>query len=126
MIPAALANARAAAQRLASSRKDITLLCAGTAGEMALEDVLGAAAVIDEIEQLGEKPRLDPIASRALPLYRAIDGPLAPILRNTRGGQNILAAGLDEDIDFAARLNSIDAVGVARGNPLTVTILPPR
>jgi 2-phosphosulfolactate phosphatase len=123
LLPAALVNARAAASALAASRLDIALLCAGTAGEMALEDLLGAASVIDELDRAGVSPHLDATASKALQIYHTIDGPLEGLLRRTRGGENIIRAGLDADIDFAARVNSIDVVGVAAGNPLIVTLL---
>ena len=42
---AALVNASAVASALAKTGRDITLLCAGTNGEPAMEDVLGAGAV---------------------------------------------------------------------------------
>jgi len=126
VLPAALVNAAAVALALRDTKLDLTLLCAGTAGEMALEDVLGAAAVMDELSKLGVKLDLSVAASRGLEIYRAIDGPFTELLKNTRGGQNVIAAGLQDDIDFASRLNSLDVVGAARGNPLTVTILPSR
>jgi phosphosulfolactate phosphohydrolase-like enzyme len=91
---------------------------------MALEDVLGGAAVIDELGKLAEKLHLTSVAERALAIFKAIDGPLSEVLRRTRGGQNILAAGLDADIDFAARVNAINVVGVARGDPLAVFSSP--
>jgi 2-phosphosulfolactate phosphatase len=126
VIPAALVNAAAVARALCDAKLDLTLLCAGTAGEMALEDVLGAAAVMDELAKLGLPVEFSPAASRGLQIFRSIDGPITELLRNTRGGQNVIAAGLEEDIDFAARVNSLDVVGVARGNPLSVSILPAR
>jgi phosphosulfolactate phosphohydrolase-like enzyme len=45
---------------------------------------------------------------------------LPQALRQTQGGKNILAAGLDADIDFAARIDSFDAVGTLCGEPLAV------
>src|SRR5947209_1104408 len=48
----ALVNAQAVARALTQERLDVLLLCAGTNGEMALEDLIGAGAVIEELSQL--------------------------------------------------------------------------
>ncbi len=42
----ALMNASAVAARLMELRHDVTLLCAGTGGQTAMEDVIGAGAVL--------------------------------------------------------------------------------
>ena len=48
-------------------------------------------------------------------LFVAHRADLAGALRRAAGGQNVIAAGLEADIDFAARLDALDVVGaVAR------------
>jgi 2-phosphosulfolactate phosphatase len=95
----ALVNAAALAQVLRQQRRDVTLLCAGTNGQHAPEDEQGAAAIRQQL-----------LAAETVDV--AVD--LPGVLRRTRGGLNIIAAGLEPDIDFAARLNVFDVVGVVR------------
>jgi 2-phosphosulfolactate phosphatase len=117
VVTAALVNARAAARHLEATGLEITLLCAGTNGEMAMEDLLGAGAVIASLAD----PALTNDAARvAHKLFEGCRQDLVAVLRDTQGGRNVIAAHLDTDIEFAARLNAIDVVGVATGDPPTV------
>ena len=50
----ALANANAVAKKVSAEGHDITLLCAGSDGQPSMEDLLGAGAVIDGLQQLTE------------------------------------------------------------------------
>ncbi|MGH7213304.1 MAG: 2-phosphosulfolactate phosphatase [Tepidisphaeraceae bacterium] len=122
ILAGALVNARAVARQLLEHGGDVVLLCAGTDGAVAMEDVLGAGAVVREI--IGDRPPAGPIATRsagtvqltdaarvALYLFESRRDDLPGALRICQGGQNVIAAGLGEDVDFAARLNTIDIVG---------------
>ncbi len=114
---AALVNAKAVAAELAKTGRDITLLCAGTNGEPAMEDMLGTGAVLAALP--GATLHND-ITRMAFALFQGCLKDLPRMLRDCEGGRNVLTAGLEADIDFAARLNSIDVVGVAGGKPLAV------
>lgn len=125
---AALVNATAVARALAQTGKDIVLLCSGTNGEIAMEDSLGAGAVIASLP----RPKLINDAARmSFHLFQQFQVPASKLagytepnlrdaLRDSTGGRNIIAAELEADIDFAARLNEFDTVGIASGNPLVV------
>lgn len=117
---AALVNARATAQALASAEDDATLLCAGTNGEVAPEDVLGAGAVIAELSSLMSLTLDGETAQRALREFQASRDDLFLALSDTQGGRNVIEAGLDDDIRFAARLNSIPLVAAILSDPLRV------
>src|SRR5579862_2988710 len=59
----ALVNAAATAQALLAAKLDTTLLCAGTNGAIAVEDILGAGAVLYEIERVTQiTPQSDCVA----------------------------------------------------------------
>ena len=117
VLTGALVNASAVARMLARSGRDIVLLCAGTAGEVAMEDLIGAGAVIAALPS----PTLEnDLALMALRLFQASRANLRQALSETRGGRNVIAAGLAPDIDFAARLDCFDVVGIASGDPLVV------
>jgi len=114
---AAIVNARAVAEKLRGVGKDVTLLCAGTNGELAMEDVLGAGMVslfLADAEQSDS-------ALMAQQLFLCSRDDLLRKLRATAGGQNIIRANLAKDIDFAAGINIFTAVGeVKDGDPIRV------
>jgi 2-phosphosulfolactate phosphatase len=99
--------------------REVLLVCAGTDGAISLEDAIGAGSVIDALNPsrvtlIGDAARL------AVASFIATRGDLPAALRDAQGGRNVIAAGLPEDVDFAARLDVFDVVGVAGGEPLTV------
>jgi phosphosulfolactate phosphohydrolase-like enzyme len=52
-------------------------------------------------------------------LFLASRKNLAAVLRCTAGGQNIIRSNLEKDIDFAARMDVMGAVGeVKEGEPI--------
>jgi 2-phosphosulfolactate phosphatase len=111
MFVGALVNAAAVARVAAQDDADILLLCAGTNGEVAAEDVIGAGAVLNALRVHGNAQVTSDTARIAEDLFFLHRTDLPRALRATRGGQNVITAGLDADIDFAARLNVIDVVG---------------
>lgn len=114
----ALVNARAVAQALSRDAGHVTLLCAGTGGQVAIEDLAGAGAVIVEIKKLTAVEAESDAVLLAESVFAANRENLPQFLREGRGGQNVIAAGLEADIAFAATLNSIDLVGIVmRGKP---------
>ena len=113
----ALVNASAVAEAVRATGRDVTLLCAGTNGEFAPEDHLGAGAVAVALRP----DRPDKNVRFATDAFNACRTRLREMLAETTGGRNVIAAGLDADIEFAARLDAIPVVGVAAGNPLVVT-----
>jgi 2-phosphosulfolactate phosphatase len=106
----ALVNATAVARASAEAGNDVTLLCAGTNGRVAMEDVIGAGAVLGalrRVERLTEESDTARIASR---LFTAASGDLREALSDSTGGRNVIAAGLAEDIVFAASLDRFRSV----------------
>jgi 2-phosphosulfolactate phosphatase len=128
---AALVNAKAAARALLETGLDVTLLCAGTNGEAAIEDVIGAGAVIAAMEQERPPPSPPPeyrgrekMTDRALiarGVFEDAKHRLRDALASGAGGRNVLAAGLEADVDFAASLNRFRVVGrVVGGTRVTL------
>jgi 2-phosphosulfolactate phosphatase len=115
---AALVNAAGAGLALRETKRDVTLLCAGTDGALGMEDLLGAGAVI---EALGADAIGDP-ANIARRLFQSCRDDLPRVLRESQGGQNVIIAGLEADIDFAAQLNALNVVGVVSGEPPVVRL----
>lgn len=113
----AIVNASAVAEAARASGRDVTLLCAGTNGEVAMEDVIGAGAVAAALSAEG----MNDIARFAVQAFEAGRNHLAGVLSATVGGINVRQAGLAQDIEVAARLDAVPVVGVAAGDPLVVT-----
>lgn len=121
----ALVNASAIAVTLAKLNRDVTLLCAGTDGDEAPEDLVGAGAVISEIPP-GATVEVSDSVTDALNLFRKLRGShfaenrLAMFLATTQGGKNVVQAGLDEDVTFAARVDAFDVVPRCDGSRMTI------
>jgi 2-phosphosulfolactate phosphatase len=120
----ALVNASAVAAGLhRAGATDVILLCAGTNGQVAAEDVIGAGAVLHALRPYAPVRLQSDVAWMAEDLFIAHRSDLARALRTSRGGQNVIAANLEPDIDFAAALDSIDVVGeVHPGTPPVIRI----
>ena len=112
LLIAALANASAVARELAASSLDVTLLCAGTNGEPAMEDVIGAGAVMSA---MGDVTPASDRARMARRLFDHARGRLPEALAESAGGRNVIAAGLAADVEFAAALDRYDVVGRVDG-----------
>ncbi len=113
----ALVNASAVARAAAKTERAITLLCAGTNEHVAMEDLIGAGAIIAELTRQASVHLESDAAQIALRLFRSAESNLAAALTDSQGGRNVIAAGLQHDIEFAAQLNCSNRVGTAIGNP---------
>jgi 2-phosphosulfolactate phosphatase len=116
----AIVNAAAVAARLHDLQMNATLLCAGTNGRVAMEDLIGAGAILHALQEHQAITLASDVARLALRLFGATRDALREALADAQGGRNVIEAGLPGDIDFAARLNSISAVGIVRSDPLRV------
>ena len=108
MYAAALVNLSATAAAVIRTGHHVTILCAGTDGEFAMEDALGAGAVIEAIRQRRADIRLaDDASQAATDLWEtARQRGIYETFLSCRGGMNVLRAGLAEDLQFAARIDS--------------------
>jgi 2-phosphosulfolactate phosphatase len=98
----------------AGSRCDVHLVCAGTEGAVSAEDVLGAGAILEAALAVSpaEDHTLDPAATAALAAFRQVavhDDPEAALVaafRRSPGGANLLALGMDADLNACARIDT--------------------
>jgi 2-phosphosulfolactate phosphatase len=118
LLISALVNASAVARAVVASGLGVTLLCAGTNGKAAIEDAIGAGAVIDAIGD-GAELQSD-VARMALRLFRGAQNDLRGAIAEGAGGRNVIAAGLEPDIDFAAQLDRFNLVGRVDGSRVSV------
>ena len=112
----------------------IHLVCAGTDGDVTLEDILTAGAILDAAARDEDAPHdvLDAEAVAARDQYRAIANSeifdlingMVQAFRNSAGGKNLVALGMEADITAAAAIDSLPVV--PRLDPRTnrLTLLP--
>lgn len=106
----------------------VTLLCAGTNGEVAYEDVLGCGAVLESLVNL---KALGPVNDAGLMAMGAWTWSAAGIVRAkpgepaypagfrlARGAAQVIRTGLAADVAFAARPDVFEAVGELSGTTL--------
>ncbi len=112
MFAGALLNAGATARALMPhlDKHDTILLCAGTDGKKSLEDLFGAGAILFGLLQATYRTDLafTDSAWMAYHAYAGVRTRLPAALRLGQGGINLLEAGLEDDIDFCARVDALD------------------
>lgn len=117
----ALVNATVTARAVAAVGRDVILLCSGTAGEISMEDLIGAGALCDGLLRCGNYEMARDIARIARRLFLGCRESLPAVLRETQGGRNNIAAGMEADIDVCAGFDTLEVVCVVDGRELLIT-----
>lgn len=116
-----LRNARAVAEWLVpalEAGRSIAVIAAGERWSQddslrpALEDHLGAGAILSALAELGFDERFSSEAKAAVDLFGASLGVLHQRLRDCVGGRELASKGFASDVDVAADLNSSSIVPV--------------
>jgi 2-phosphosulfolactate phosphatase len=111
---AALVNRTAVADALAHENGDVVIVCAGEANGFALEDALGAGALVDTLLTLiGDVELCDGARAAAL-LYRAVAGRLADAVASADHAQSLAQMGFARDVTSCAALDVLDVVPTLR------------
>jgi 2-phosphosulfolactate phosphatase len=108
----AFVNFSAVCRELAE--RPIALVCAGTDGHVTREDTLLAGAIVDDLAR-SKKLQLNDQALLAADAWQTAlrlmtDRPLGMMLRESRGGRNLIDTGQENDIDLAAQMDRLDVV----------------
>ena len=107
---AALVNRLAAADALANEDGDVVIVCAGEAHGFALEDALGAGALVDALlAQIGDVELRDGARAAAL-LYRSVSARLADAIASADHAQALAHKGFARDITTSAALDTLNVV----------------
>jgi 2-phosphosulfolactate phosphatase len=108
-----LVNCHAVANVLEKDGRPIHLVCAGTDGQTTAEDELGAGAIAAALADIGGLQFSDTTVRDAIERWRSASSSperLQTTLRQSTGGRNLVALGLDADIQRAAAVDSIRIV----------------
>ncbi len=110
-------------ERLAAETGDVNLVCAGTDGQVTLEDVIGAGAIAAALlERDSELTIGNDEATVALGLHLSYgeDANRLDAMRSGLGGANLIDLGYDADIEFAARVDACPILPVYHDGSLIV------
>lgn len=122
----AFANLTAVAERLAADPGDVYLICAGTDGQITLEDAVCAGSIARAVRD--RAPGFvfgNDEAGIAFALHEVWQGDRRiDALRSGLGGRNLVELGYDADIDFAARTDAAPVVPVFADGGLTLDRRP--
>jgi len=100
----------------------IVLVCAGTRENPALEDIIAAGALCDELKQGPEKPSFSDSARVALAAFRHAKTDLVGKICESENAQRLFAIpGLRDDIRFCLRGNVFDLVARMKGGKITIS-----
>ena len=115
---AALVNRTAVADALAHEDGDIMILCAGETNGFALEDALGAGALVDTLLTLiGDVELCDGARAAAL-LYRGVANRLADAIASADHAQALAHKGFARDVTRCAALDTLTVVPTLRDGVL--------
>ncbi len=117
----ALINGEAVAHEAIKQRRDLKLLCAGNDRKLALEDILTAGAIIDEISaKSNAKLELDDLATISLNLYRQHRWDLVGALRGSAHYEALVSKGFERDVEYCCNMNIMDVVPTLKDGVITV------
>jgi 2-phosphosulfolactate phosphatase len=113
VLVAAFANFSAVCREL-SEASEVAIVCAGTDGHVTREDTLLAGAIVADLAceklcQLNDQALLATDAWQTA-VRLMTDRPLGMMLRDSRGGRNLIDTGQENDIDLAAQIDRFDIV----------------
>jgi 2-phosphosulfolactate phosphatase len=118
---AGFVNYSAVCEQLRQDARPVHILCAGTEGNVTLEDTLLAGAFVDFLCE-GTEVRLNDSARLAWDCFENHGRILLGALEISRGGANLRQLGYDEDIRAAAQVDLFHLVPELRRDPLRVEV----
>ncbi len=121
-------NASAAAgfvARAFAAEKPVTLLCAGSDGQVALEDALCAGLLLHKVVPPSAASALGDSAKIAYALYRGSKDSLPRALVGASHTRTLIALGFGDDVAYCSRIDAMDALPVMRDNRLVLAASAP-
>lgn len=120
-LAAAFVNYSAVCEQLRLERRPVHILCAGTDGNITLEDTILAGAFVDFLCENGEV-ELNDAARLAWDCFENHGRILQGALEISQGGANLLELGYEADIRAAAQVDQFNIVPELKSNPLRLEI----
>lgn len=121
---AAPLNRAAVARALAAQSGDVTIVCAGDEGRFALDDALGAGALVDTLRRLIEDLELHDGARAAAMLYAGSHETLRDAIASADHAATLARAGFGSDVVRCAQLDQLDVVPTLHDGILVPRYMP--
>jgi 2-phosphosulfolactate phosphatase len=120
-------NVSAVADVLQRIGGDLTILCAGNEGSIALEDAVCAGLLMHRVAGwTADTPGLPDGASVALSLHKAYGKSPLKMLQASEHGRHLVGLGFGDDLRICAGVDSCSVVPSFEGGVLKTMPLPPR
>lgn len=105
-----------------AGQDDLLIVCAGTNGEVSLDDAFTAGMMVDWlIEHSGHAPtETARMVSGAAASLLSTHNTAEQVLRNTDHGRRLIGLGMDRDIEYASRVDSCRVVPVHETSSNTI------
>lgn len=114
-------NLNAVCSRALGFQKDITIICSGTRGNIALEDVLAAGCHVAELVEHCQEIRLSELSKTFYFLYEYFKGDLTHLLSAARSGVRLQKHGCEDDIGFCLQKDRFRVVPVFKYNSIKLS-----
>ncbi len=108
-----LVNAAAACHAVEQDPRPVHILCCGTREQISMDDILPAGLMVRRLLNAGRVLDADDsgrVAQLASLGAERSPGGVPEAMRASRGGRNLGAVGLAEDVDACSRIDSFDCV----------------
>lgn len=118
------ANLAAVCDAVLSDPRPVWILACGTRNELSLDDVLPAGAMVERLVAGGRELLADDAARVAVMAWRgaqASPGGVLGAMHASRGGRNLAAQGLGDDVELCTRQDWLTVVPTYHAGDRTVT-----
>ncbi len=103
-------NGQSCAKQAIIHQADITILCAGTRNQFAIEDGLAAGYLIDWLLQMAERITINDLGWTLYHAYRASRPRLTEVIQQGQTGQRLLQLGCLDDLTLCCQLDKYPVV----------------
>jgi 2-phosphosulfolactate phosphatase len=121
ILVAGFVNYSAVCEQVRQDARPVHIVCAGTDGDVTLEDTILAGALVEFLCEVGEV-RLNDSARLAWDAFENHGRVLQGALEISGGGANLKQLGYDDDIRTAAKVDLFNLVPELRRDPLRVEV----
>ncbi|GAA0350900.1 2-phosphosulfolactate phosphatase [Bacillus horti] len=113
-----LLNAQHCIEHALNLKKDITLLCAGSRGEFALEDGLTAGYMLHLLKQFKENLQLTDLAQMLRIGYEENKEMLNTLVQTGSTALRLLETDQEDDLHYCLQMNSVPLTGIYQGEEI--------
>jgi len=109
-------NVSSTCTRAASNQKDTVIVCAGSEGNIALEDIMAAGCFVAHFKKCSQELRISDLSKTFYYLYKYFKNNLEQILLTSRSGQNLQVLGYSQDIFHCLKKDLYKIAPIYRNN----------